>query len=178
MSIKTKISNKLSTAGKHADKLGSILGYIGTIYTAGKSSGSPSAVESLVVVHKNAITRMNIAELPANVMDHITNPSFDPMLWTGVGLAVGGAIASYLPSIVPWQGSIASLAKKAGFGLAVGSLLAIGTLSLAAGSSPFDNNSSGGTSDVSGVSSTGRVGKPTGRFAPPTPQVGSWSRPS
>ena len=183
MGLKSKVGSKLSGAAKHADMLGGALGYIGTLTGAASSSGV-GAVEGLINVHINALSRHNVkgavqnTATPGSVAAKLGDAVFNPLLIAGATMGIAGIIGSYLPSLAPWQGTISSFAKKAGFGMAIGSVAAMITASLGEGSSPFTTGGSSGSSDTSSpVSSTGRVSNPVGRFAPPSPSVGGWARP-
>ena len=64
MGIKSKISGKLGSVAKHADMLGAVGGYLGTIAGAGEMIGSGAFVQDVVDMHRNAVQRHNVAALP------------------------------------------------------------------------------------------------------------------
>lgn len=140
--VKSKVGGGLKKLGKGADWLGFAAGYFGTIASAGGEG-----IDNIIAIHKNAIVRHNVFAL-TDIPNRIQDPNWNPFLITGVIMTVGGKLVQYLPSFVPYQNTVAGIVSKAGFGMAVGSGVAIGVSELAMGSGPFDGSGGGGTSAV------------------------------
>lgn len=179
MSVKSKVSSKLSGLAKHADMLGAVVGYLGTFATASKAEGG-EFMSTIIARHVNAVKIHNVArlqDLPARL---VNDPNWGSMTMTGLTLGIVGLITSYLPSLVPWQGTAASIMKKAGFGMAIGggAALIISEISEGSGGSTVDGASFSSSSSASSSSPTGRTTRGVyGDFAPPSPYVGTWVRP-
>ena len=146
-SVKGKVGSTLKKLSKKADWIGAIAGYLGTIQTANVAYGSGEFLPNFINLHVNAVTRHNVGEITSRFPEggYIGDPNWNSLFITGVGMAVGGKLLGYLPSVIPSQATIGSIVSKGGFGMAVGSFAAMIMGALAYGSGPFDNTGAGGS---------------------------------
>ncbi len=186
--LRGKVGGKFSSAAKHADMLGAVLGYFGTFAAVGKEE-NVSFIQEIMYRHVNAVTIHNVGKLSTDYIPSLVGASpgtetaggaWSNLFRLGVAGLISGAIVGMLPSVVPWQKSAASIVKRGGFGLAVGTALAVAVGKLAEGSgggTELGGQSSGSSSGGS-ISTTGMKQGVLGSFAPPAPYAGAWARPS
>ena len=173
--VKSKVGGALTKVNKGADWLGLAGGYFGTLITGSRVYGGENDLENLVNVHVNAVTVHDFGKVLQVPSRHMQDAGWNPLLLTGVIMTVGGTIAKYLPSIIPHQATVAGIVTKAGYGMAIGSGLAMGVAALAESSNPFakkgSNSGSNSTSAVwmvpksSSISNVGMHKKPTASLA-------------
>ncbi len=132
--VKEKISGAASKISKRADVLGAVLGYGMTCDSVFKLWGSTNWLSDFATVHVNAVTRHNFTSVTEEFVPNMTTHA--PLV-PAASLMIAGFVGGMLPSIIPSQGPICSIAKKAGFGMLIGSALSSLVVALASGSSPF-----------------------------------------
>ena len=153
--VKGKVGGGLKKISKGADWIGAVAGYVGSIASASSSWGG-ELLPDIISMHVNAVTRHNVSAL-TDIPARLGDSNWNPVLMTGVGAAVIGTIAGYLPSLIPHQSTISNIVAKAGIGAVVGSLAAIAVSELAQGSNPFDAPGTKSGSSQGGASTAGRV---------------------
>jgi len=130
--VKKKVSKGLSKVSKRADMIGAVLGYFSTISTVLGYWGE-DFIPGTINMHVNAVTKHNTKRLAEGFVEDMKNHS---TVILGATVSIFGWVGSMLPSIIPNQGTISSIAKKVGYGLIVGGAVATAVQLLAQGSNP------------------------------------------
>ena len=179
--VKSKVGSGLKKLAGGADWLGLAGGYFGTLVTGSKvySGEESNDLQNVVNVHVNAITVHDFGKVLKVPQRHMQDAGWNPLLITGVVMTVGGTVAKYLPTIIPHQQTVAGIVTKAGYGMAVGSGLAMVTAALAEGSNPFAKHGESGGNSTSSVWKvpTGRSITTAGTAREVTHSSG-WARPA